>query len=245
MPDKRRHRGAHPADMKLFGPAAIETLRRAVRDYGRLLGEGYAPTSSLKLVGDHFDLTRRQRLAVMRSACPEPDRLQRRAKQIPRADLAGRRLWLDGYNVLTTVEAALAGGVILIGRDGCCRDLAGMHGTYRKVAETLPTIGLAGEFLAELGLDGCRWYLDRPVSNSGRLKALLEEEGQKRSWNWQVELAYNPDDVLAECGEPVATGDSEILRRCQSWFNLARRIIERDVPDAWLIDLSDPVDGGL
>ena len=27
--------------------------------------------------------------------------------------MAGRELWIDGYNVLTTLEAALAGGVIL------------------------------------------------------------------------------------------------------------------------------------
>ena len=51
-------------------------------------------------------------------------------------DLAGQELWIDGFNLLILIESALAGGIILIGRDGCCRDLAGLHGTYRDVAET-------------------------------------------------------------------------------------------------------------
>ena len=45
-------------------------------------------------------------------------------------------LLIDGYNVLTTVESALAHGLLLIGRDGCMRDLASMHGSWRKVDET-------------------------------------------------------------------------------------------------------------
>ena len=64
--------------------------------------------------------------------------------------LRGAALWLDGYNVLTTIEAALAGGVILAARDGTYRDMASMHGSYRKVAETLPALELLGRTIAAL-----------------------------------------------------------------------------------------------
>ena len=46
---------------------------------------------------------------------------------------------------MTTIEAALSGGVILAARDGAYRDMASMHGTYRKVAETLPALELLGD----------------------------------------------------------------------------------------------------
>ena len=46
--------------------------------------------------------------------------------------------------MLTTIEAALAGGVILAARDGAYRDMASMHGSYRKVAETPARFGTAG-----------------------------------------------------------------------------------------------------
>ena len=55
-------------------------------------------------------------------------------------DVANRELWIDGYNALTTIESALSGSVILRARDGCYRDMASMHGTYRKVQETVPAI---------------------------------------------------------------------------------------------------------
>ena len=68
MPDRRRHRGAHPRDRELFAPERIEDLRRAVGDLSWLLSRGYAPTSSLKIVGDRYDLAQRQRTAVARAA---------------------------------------------------------------------------------------------------------------------------------------------------------------------------------
>ena len=70
--------------------------------------------------------------------------LRRQAHQVGAEQLPGATLWLDGYNVLTTIEAALAGGVILAARDGAYRDMASMHGSYRKVAETLPALDLLG-----------------------------------------------------------------------------------------------------
>ena len=71
MPDKRTHRGPHPADKKLFAEDAISSLLEAIADFSLLLTKGYAEKSALKLVGDRFSLTERQRLAVMRSACSD------------------------------------------------------------------------------------------------------------------------------------------------------------------------------
>jgi len=48
-----------------------------------------------------------------------------------------------------------------------------MHGTFRAVEETQPAIELIGLHLREAGVAACRWYLDSPVSNSGRLKQSL------------------------------------------------------------------------
>ena len=84
----------------------------------------------------------------------------------------------------------------------------------------------------------CRWYLDRPVSNSGRLKKLLLEVAAEQDWAWQVELVYSPDGVLVRTDEIVATSDSEILNRCQRWFNLARHVIELSIPQANIIDMN-------
>ena len=152
-------------------------MRRACRPCagrGRLcwlLSRGYATVSALKLVGDRLSLTERQRQAVRRSACSDAARARRLERICPESDLAGCDLLIDGFNVLTTIEAALGGAVVLSCRDETYRDIAGLHGTYRRVAETMPSISLLGATISGLNIRRCRWLFDRPVSNSGRIRA--------------------------------------------------------------------------
>ncbi len=120
MPDRRQHRGPHPEDARLFARQTWPLLRSAGADLCWLLDRGYAVTSSLKLVGDRYALTQRQRVAVGRCCCRQAASEGRRARQVEVSQLCGRALAIDGYNVLTTVEAALAGGVLLRGATACC-----------------------------------------------------------------------------------------------------------------------------
>jgi hypothetical protein len=238
LPDARAHRGPDPRDRDAFGPGALPALRAAVAELSWLLTRGYAQPSSLKLVGDRWSLTERQRMAVLRCACPDPARARRLRHEVRAADVSGRPLAIDGFNVLTTVEAALGGAVVLVGRDGSYRDLAGVHGTYRKVEETLPAVLRVGDVLTALGVGHCLWQLDRPVSNSGRLRTILLDAAREHGWDWDVELAPNPDALLAQSPEVVATADSGILDRCDRWFGLARAAVGGAVPEAKVVDLS-------
>jgi hypothetical protein len=238
VPDTRHHRGPHPQDLELFAATHWPALGAAVADLSWLLSRGYAVNSALKLVGDRLQLSERQRLAVMRSACAEAALAGRHATQVPAERLADCRMAIDGFNVLTSVEAALAGGVILVARDGCYRDLASMHGSYRKVAETRPALVLIGEVLQELHVAACAWYLDRPVSNSGRLKTILQQLAAERQWSWQAEVAVDVDAVLAQSSDVVASADAGILDRCERWCNLAAEVIRRRVPTARRVPLA-------
>lgn len=240
MPDRRVHRGPHPADEKLFNVGAIGALRAAVADLSLLLTKGYAQKSALKLVGDRFSLTQRQRLAVMRSACSDQQLASRNERRVELDTLADRSLAIDGYNLLITIEAAMSGGLIFKGRDGCCRDLASIHGTYRKVAETIPAVELIGQFLQETGADKALWLLDSPVSNSGRLKTLIGELAAKNGWNWQIELLLSPDAELKKTDAIVASSDSVVIDDCKTWTNLAAEIITQKLPSATMIDLTLP-----
>jgi hypothetical protein len=198
----------------------------------------------VKLVGDRYQLEQRQRIAVARCACSEAARERRRRTRVAPAAAAGGTLLVDGYNLLTSVEAALARGVILAARDGCYRDMASVHGTWRRVAETAPALELVGLFLEHAGIMRTIWYLDRPVSNSGRLKTIITNLAAGRGWNWQVELVPDPDRVLAVAIDVVATADSAILDRCPRWLNLAAELIHAKCPTAWLVDLSPPGEPG-
>jgi len=236
MPDTRSHRGPHPEDGRIFSPRMVPGLQRAVADLSWLRTRGYADHAALKLVGDRFSLTVRQRRAVMRSACTDQQLSSRRARMVPLGQLRLSSLAIDAYNLLITVEAALSGAPLFKGRDGCLRDLAGVHGTYRTVEETVPAFELIGRFVEGQGLSKVLWLLDSPVSNSGRLRTLIHQTGRAHSWPWQSELSLSPDAQLIQASGVVASTDSVVLDACPQWVNLAYEIVRHALPDARVID---------
>ncbi len=262
MPDTRTHRGPHPRDAEHFAAERLPALRTAVAHLSWLLSRGYVNPSALKLVGDRFGLTDRQRTAVLRSACPDDALADRRARRLAPAELAGKTLRVDGFNLATTVEAALGGGVLLLGRDGVLRDMASMHGNYRRVAETLPALEAIREALDEANPAAVHWLLDRPVSNSGRMAAWIRDAAGSRPWT--VACVADPDVLLrpgarlpdgaGECerrGEPdepgefvAVTADAGVLDRCGPWCDLAGPVVasldaRRERLEPWLMDLGE------
>jgi hypothetical protein len=231
------HRGAHPADQKLFAPTQYAALQQAVSDLSWLLTQGYPPAASLKLVGDHFKLKERQRLAVARAACSDQQRERRQQSCLPLAAVAGQQLLLDGFNLIVTLEAALGGGVLLNCRDGCLRDMSSVHGSYRAVSETEQAIWLLSETLLTAQPAAVTWLLDQPVSNSGRLAQHIREMAATHRWPWQVEVVLNPDKELRASDKLAVTADSNILDYVRGWLNLTQVVIAQRLPQAWIVDL--------
>jgi hypothetical protein len=237
MPDRRKHRGAHPQDSQLFSTENIPVLREALDDFTWLLSKGYPEKAALKLVGDRFRLKRRQRMAVNRCACSCQAAQNRWRRECSAGDISGKPMQIDGFNLLITIESALSGGLLLEGVDGCYRDLASIHGSYKRVMETEEAVVLIGQGLDQLGISHTLWLLDQPVSNSGRMLTLLYEVAERKGWNWEVSLLFNPDQALIESKEVVVSSDSMILDRVDKWFNLARHLVDRFIQEAHLIHL--------
>jgi hypothetical protein len=242
MPDSRSHRGAHPEDVGDFSVDSSAALRRAARELSFLLGHDYAPDASLKLVGDHHQLTARQRKAVARAACSEAARTLRAARRVTVAALRGRVLSVDGFNCLITVEAMLSRAPLFRGRDGALRDLASVHGTYRTVQETERAARSLVCLLAESGVREVRVLLDRPVGNSGRARALLAEAFVRAALPAEVVLSDSVDRELVRTGDVVASSDSWILDRAQAWVDLPAALLTQQTEPPWLIEFDSPGD---
>ena len=231
MKNRQRHRGRHLSDTKLFDAEAIEHLRVALSELCWLLSRGYTETSALKLVGDRHTLTKRQRMALRRSACTEQQLRERVLKG--QDNLSGEVVGVDGFNCIITFEAMLSGGPILLGRDGVHRDIASVHGSYRRVQETDAAIDAITTLLQEAA--SVTWFLDRPVSNSGSLAQRIRDKATERRLPWTVEVVNNPDRELAEMtGAIVATSDSWILDAAERWVDLASMFQPETL---WLLDL--------
>jgi len=236
-PDNRQHRGAHPADRKLFSADQLPPLREAVADLSWLLGRGYSINSALKLAGDRYDLTLRQRLAVSRASCSDRQKDYRQNNRLTPDEIKGKSLAIDGFNLIVTMEAALSGGVLIGCRDGCIRDLSSVHGSYRAVEETERAIRVIGEALAQKTSEQVLWLLDKPVSNSGRLAQKIRDLAREHNWPWAVDVVMNPDRELRSSDQIVVTSDSMILDRPVKWVNLGATLIGEYVEQPWVVDL--------
>ncbi len=237
-PDIRKHRGAHPEDRRLFADDRLPILRTAVDELSWLLTRAYSMKGALKLVGDKYALTDRQRLAVSRAACSDQSKMRRASTRVEAASAQGEELIIDGFNLIITIEAALGRGVLMLCRDGCIRDLSSVHGSYRSIDETNRAIELIGESLESLRPALVGWVLDRPISNSGRLAKRVRDVARENGWNWSVELAFNPDAEIAASNRIAISSDSNLLDRVVRWLNLNRFLIHNRLHESWLIDLS-------
>jgi len=157
--------------------------------------------------------------------------------------LQGRRLCIDGFNLLITLESWLGGGIILRGMDGCYRDIANVHGSYSFRAETEKAVELAGRALQQAGVKEALWLFDRPVSNSGRTAELVNVTAETGGYPMRAETTDMVDETLKRCGRVAVTADSSILDSSDEWFDLAGWLIEQNPGEGNVIDLSDQESG--
>lgn len=233
MTDSRR--GFVPTDEKEFNAEGQNRLYRAQMDLLYLLEQGYPVKNASTFVGNHFMLSERQRLAMVRATAPAYELAIRRRKQLSDITI-GKSVVIDGLNVIITLEVALSQGTLIRCMDSVIRDLAGLRGTYRLIEQTDKAIRLIGDRLAKLSIEEAILYLDAPVSNTGRLKQRILELLKDDPFRVNVELVNNADAVLKERAN-VITGDAIILNQCKSWYNLTAVILDETFPELPVIDL--------
>lgn len=224
-----RNRGKNTGDDALFGSEKqIGKLKLAVEDMHYLLSREYPEKAASDLVGNRYRLKTRQ-IQALRGASASAAQLQnRQLKQIEASDLKGKTIYLDGFNVLILLESLLSEAYIFEGLDGCIRDLSGVHGTYKRVNQTLRAVELVAFFYRKNQIHQLVWIFDKPVSNSGRIKQSILEFAEEHQLNWEFDLQYNPDKLLAESSEIIISSDAWILDHCKAWFNLIGYLIKKE-----------------
>lgn len=230
-------RGYIPSDKKEFGIEAMEKIRAAASDIYYLLNRGYNMKSASVFTGNHYMLSERQRLALTRMVSPEKQ-LKARTAKCRTALESGEIVYIDGFNTIITLEIALSRTTLLKCMDQTVRDLAGLRGTYSLIDKTPGAVHLIGTALEEMTVSKAVFYMDAPVSNTGRLAACIHKELGLFSFEVETEVINNVDSVLSGLGN-VITGDAIILDKCKSWINLARKIIDKKFPEYPYVELQN------
>ena len=232
MSYKTVRRGYVSTDIKEFNEDSIKKLKEAQKDIFMLINRRYDIKKVSTFVGNHYLLSERQRMALVRATSPKSSLENRRKKEIT-VSLEEKTVYIDGFNLIITLEVALSGSTLMKCMDCTIRDLAGLRGTYNLIDKTDIAINLIGEKLYKLKVNKVVFYLDSPISNSGRLKMKILELLSKYSYNIEVHLVNNADIILENL-ENVITSDAIILDKCKSWINLALNIIDESVDNVYL-----------
>ena len=217
-------RGYMPEDERNFSPAAIQNMKTASRHICYLLNEGYDLKSASTYVGNHFVLSERQRLAIVRSVATDEQLIIRKAKE--KTSLDGAEVWIDGFNTVITLEVMFSESILFDCMDKTIRDLASLRGTYRIIPETEKAVHALFDTLKEQNIKAAHILLDEPVSNSGRLKILLAEIGEGYPFDLDIQILKAVDSALWN-KDNVITTDSIILDHCIGWFNLIKIYVQK------------------
>lgn len=241
MGDEQPKHVPSPEDRLLFASNKTAILRRANQHFSWLLGQGYEASVALKLVGDHFQLRQRQRLAIMCSACADRTRENRQKNRRSLSQLVGKPLAIDGLYSISTVEAAILGSVLLRGRDEAIRELPLTRRPSRHLAEiTIRSIGLLTNLLSGSQLKQVIWFLDGTAPNSHSVREELEGLLSITKWPWTVEFVADRSKSLALFSGPIATTENALLDQVCEWIDIPSVVIDRFLPGAWIVDLTDP-----
>lgn len=229
-------RGFDENDTRWFSDKELIRLKKAKEEIEWLINREYKIEQVVNFVGDKYQFSKRQRDALKRSICCYKNKLIRSSKKLSIDNISKGPIYIDGFNLIITLEVALSGGTLIIGSDGNIRDLAGLRGTYKIIDKTDEALKLIGRFLKKHNCKEIKFYLDEPVSNSGNLKYKILDYAKYCDIDTKVELVNNADVVLEKLGR-VVSSDAVIIDKCESYFNLARSIIEEYIKDANIIDL--------
>lgn len=227
-------RGHFPSDEKEFTGKHLDKLYKAGQDLYYLLNQGYNIKGASVFVGNHYLLSKRQRLALSRAISPEKNIKIRKDKEI-KNNMENSIVNIDGFNTIITLEVALSNSLLIKCMDGTIRDLAGLRGTYRIIDKTELSIMKIGETLEKYKIKKANFYLDAPVSNSGNLKKKIEELLNNFDFEVEVMNINNVDSTL-ETLDNVISSDAIILNKCKSWINLSREILDKKIENNFCVD---------
>ncbi len=157
---KLRNRGKEGRDDYLFGTEKMQlNIKDAATDMHYLLSRGFAEKSSVQLVGNRYRLNARQQ-QVLQGISASKDQIDyRKSKSLTKDQLKDQIIIIDGFNLLIILESVLSWAYVFRGLDGFFRVISSVHGTYKRVNQTLDVLNAVGEYLKQLKVEKVVWSI--------------------------------------------------------------------------------------
>lgn len=175
------------------------------------MDRGYPKESAIRFVSDHHRLPQEKRFVLTRVVVASDTAKARKDKIQPMEGLHGKALFVDGYNVLISVESLLGGKPTYLCNDGFLRDVQGIFRSYRPSELTAPALNAIFDLLASMHPEVTEVLLDQQISMSGRLAVLIRRSIAEHDVPGMVRTAKDVDRQLKRSEGLIATGDGNII----------------------------------
>ena len=203
-------------DVKMgYGP-----FKAACDELKFLLDRGFRKDSALRFIGDHHQLDTLGRNRLLRTVYSEEDVRDTKSKLRPVAWLKGKKLAVDGFNVLITAEAVLSGGEYFLSDDGLSRDNAMAFSNYRVGHVTRKAADAVLEVLASNRPSHASWVFDSQISGSGKLAAYVLGRMEAADMPGDSAAYRAADHQILKLGRATATSDSVLVRKLRAVVDL-------------------------
>ncbi|MBC7085988.1 MAG: DUF434 domain-containing protein [Methanomethylovorans sp.] len=206
----------------------IDKLTSPARDIRYLLERGYPKTSAIRFVSDHYRLDKNKRHILSRVIVPPKTAVVRKRKRLNYKEISGKKILVDGYNVLIAIESMLIGHTLWICDDGFVRDTRGVFRSHSNTDITIEAVKHICFILSKCNVSFVKILLDSQMSKSGELAEIIRREIAQLSLQGEVLTSAHSDFDLKH-DDPeyvVATADGVIIDVVEKVIDLPAAIIE-------------------
>ena len=198
----------------------LKALKEARTDLRYLLDRGYSKASALKLVGDKYQLNKIERSVLFRSVFSKKDVDVIKSKRADPSELRGDEIWIDGFNVLNTVEAILRGDYLILCDDHVLRDFSEIHSKYRLSEFTRKALEEIMKFMRKSEVRRVVILFESQISRSGEIAAMAREVMKAEKISGEAKTSKTVDSDLIKSGKIIASSDSAVLLKCRKFIDL-------------------------
>jgi len=205
-----------------------ENFKSAAKDYHYLTEKGYPQRGFLIPVGNRYGLSSTERTMLYRGIAPEKLNMNRKKKIISFEEINAETVFIDGFNVLTTISSYLKGKPLFIASDHILRDASQMRGKMKLDKAMAEAIKLLQKYLLSCN-NAFEIYLDKKVNF---YQSVISTFAQNSHQSFKGEVRFHisetvDNDLFETMLGIVASSDSEIIDQtsCRV-FDLARHLLQ-------------------
>ncbi len=199
-----------------------------------MLNQNYRKKVALNFVANHYLLDKNCRNYLARSVFSDSVSKSRKSKLVNLEDINGNILFLDGYNVVITVESILNNNnnnKIVLADDGLIRDTQAVFGKYKFREITISALTLIFDCISFHPPQYIEFYLDKQVSFSGKLAQEIEAMMKNYDLNGRTILSNNVDyHLVQECSNSICimgTSDGVIVDNVEKVVDIPHFILKK------------------